>query len=581
MTIYPTIPLTVRSVGCAVLGLTLAVGPAHAQADDHSVPVAGCPMSRPANGVGPNYIAFSNWTTTASNGAVLGQGNPATITWGVVPDGATIPAHPPDIPAPTFSNLRARINATYPGAYPAWLAAMTSAMNEWSAANGLTLTFEAADDGATMENLGATTGAPGVLGVRADIRIGGTVFALNRLVAFSHFPTTSGLGGDIVVNSIDPNLFAGPNATRVAYWRNVMLHEVGHSLGLGHMCPAMHMRPVPSTTQTLPLHIDEVLAAHHQFGDVFEPDDNAATARTLTLSATGARTYFESNRSITAKPSSQDLDTYNVTVTTPGNVTVTVTPVGGSLYQIWPVTPTGGVDRCDPCVGSACQNRNPMDFGDLRFTVVGPGGAMTTVNSTVNGGIESTTIFFDTPGVMQVTVLASNLFQAQRYSIEFQIVPAFPIGSTCQSGTVVSATGAPENVLRVNNSFGGVERRVFVPVNAGATLQVLNPTVNGSTPAAWALWILPGTPASSMALPLGPIGTACFGPAPTGAGLLFMDSVGGGLFAGFGAPAPFSINLPTLFTGPTVLTAQGVIFDSTTPYTPQLRLTNAIIVESY
>ena len=106
------------------------------------------------------YRLSDRWNSTATNGGGLGQGDPTTITWSVVPDGTNISGEGP-------SGLITMLNNEF-GSSATWLPLLDQSFQRWDDLSGLTLVYEPNDDGVSQSNANR-----GLLGTRGDVRIGG------------------------------------------------------------------------------------------------------------------------------------------------------------------------------------------------------------------------------------------------------------------------------------------------------------------------------------------------------------------------------------------------------------------------
>ncbi|MFM9065908.1 MAG: matrixin family metalloprotease, partial [Planctomycetota bacterium] len=256
----------------------------------------------------------NRWTTTATNGSGLQQGDPTTVTWSIVPDGGQ-------------SNLIARLDAIYGGgggplsARP-WFPLVSSAFNSWTLQSGLKFVYEANDDNATMSNANS-----GALGVRGDIRINGANIDGNfGVLGFAFLPNY----GDITLDTNDV-FFANTSSNSIGL-RNVLAHEVGHALGILHTCPidqSKLMEPFYSGAFDGP-QIDDILAINRLYGDRLEPNDTKALATNLGTLNSG--TVTTSSVSVDGT-SDTDLYSFTVTGTTGKRLSATLRPDGSSYLE--------------------------------------------------------------------------------------------------------------------------------------------------------------------------------------------------------------------------------------------------------
>jgi len=212
---------------------------------------------------GLNGFQFNDtdrWSLTATNGGGLGQGDPTTITWSIVPDGTSIFGYNGEPTAP--SNLRARLNQIY-GSQAVWLPIFDGVFARWGELTGITYVFEPNDDGSPWTS---TTIAAGQLGVRGDVRISGHFIDGNsNVLAYNFFPNF----GDMVIDTAD-NTYNN-TASNSLILRNILAHEHGHGLGLSHVCPVSQtklMEPFLATAFDGP-QFDDILATNRGYGDSF------------------------------------------------------------------------------------------------------------------------------------------------------------------------------------------------------------------------------------------------------------------------------------------------------------------------
>lgn len=585
------LPLTLLSL--------VALGPL-AGAQLKSLPTEiSCPVDQPSihpsNPSGSNaefnFLNYLWGQPLATSQAIPVPGQPATITWGLVLDGTTIPASPNFLPSPFPSNLRARVNAFYPGGMsgsgqqPGFIADVTGWMNEWAAVSGVTFTHETStnggvsnDDGFPMDGAGAL-GAAGFAGTRADIRIGGAHLT-SPTEGFAYYPNS---GGDIVLNTSLTQPGGGTALwTNRAFMRNLIRHEVGHSLGLGHVCPinaTKVMEPIAQLTN-VDLSLDDRLGVQTLYGDAFENDDTLGTANVISLSTTGTTSVTQTDRSINkvVLAGSTDDDLFSIVTSTPGIVTVTISPAAGS-YCALPQPQQGSctpVCECTTPLSATCYSNN---WGDLTLTTVDSTGAVRLSNVGGPGFGEMHDIVFPAPGAASATVsvdtTSSALSWLQAYDITFSIapLPTFPTGSICQDGAVLDASGALEDTIFINGSNGGTARRVDVPINTPLSLLVQRPSQNTTAPAGFVIAAIGGAPGPTP-FSLGPIGTLCFD--PFGASTLQVADTFGTLGRPNASAANpiYTLSIPGGFSGPGIVTVQGVIEE-----TPGiLKVTNAIIL---
>ncbi|MCA9321157.1 MAG: IPT/TIG domain-containing protein, partial [Planctomycetes bacterium] len=150
----------------------------------------------------------------------------------------------------------------------------------------------------------------------------------------------------------------------------------------------------------------------------------------------------------------------------------------------------------------------------------------------------------------------------------------------CFAGVVGATLGAPANVLTVNASNGGIQRRVQVPIYQPFAIQMANPP-GAFSPSGFILFGHFGAADGSQSMDFGPAGALCFTvslPNPQAGTFILTDGFNAGvpsLVPGHPAPWVFALGRGIPFT--TTVTYQGVIVDPTNPAI--LSVTNAIILE--
>lgn len=131
------------------------------------------------------------------------------------------------------------------------------------------------------------------------------------------------------------------------FFRNVLTHEIGHSMGLGHSCPSVGqklMEPFYSDSYDSLQH-DDILGLQNLYGDPQEPDNSMAQARVMLPSATdnvpvAFYTYEQVANTSTASVLPGDADWTRSSVPGAVPVTFTVVPMGKS-YDTSPQNANG------------------------------------------------------------------------------------------------------------------------------------------------------------------------------------------------------------------------------------------------
>jgi len=340
------------------------------------------------------------WSSTASNGGGLVQGDPTVLTWGVVADGLQIPSGIGEPASP--SNLRAFLTNIYPGGPAQWLPIFEQIFGVWGELTGITYVYEPNDDGAPFLN------SQGVVGVRADLRVGGHFIDGNsNVLAYNYFPNN----GDMVIDTGDN--FYNNTTNNSIRMRNVLAHEHGHGMGISHVCPVQQtklMEPFVTVAFDGPQH-DDILSSNRLYGDALEPNDTAGTASDL-----GILGPDSTDVDTVSVDGSTDVDYFAFEVTTGGLLSVTMSPVGFT-YLEGPQMTNG---NCTP--GTSF---NTLTLSNLGFQVRASNG--TTVLATVdNNGVgiaETLTDFsLSSAGTYYLRVIGLQN-QAQIYNLSASFEP--------------------------------------------------------------------------------------------------------------------------------------------------------------
>ncbi len=318
------------------------------------------------------YQLGGRWTTTATDGGGLSQGDPTTLTWSFVPDGTTI-QNGCGVAGESSddSDLIAFLDGVF-GAGPGgsdltqrpWFTHFDEVFDRWAELTGNTYVYESNDDGVPY----ATSSNPGVVGTRGDVRLGGhRIDGNSGVLACNYFPNN----GDMIIDTDDS--FYSPS--NILGFKNVLSHEHGHGLGFHHSCPIEQeklMEPFVTTAFDGPQE-DDILAGNRQYGDKNEDNNTAGTATSLGTINNGST----ASDTIVSIDDSSDSDYYSFSITATSNVSVTVTPTGTTYLS----GPQNGNGTC-----SAGTNFNALTQSNLGVELIDTDG--TTVLATANANSE-------------------------------------------------------------------------------------------------------------------------------------------------------------------------------------------------
>ena len=354
---------------------------------------------------GPDYVLGSRWTATATDGGGLGQGDPTTLTWSVVPDGTWISG---DVGEPaSASTVRAYFTGIY-GSYTAWIAVLQEVFDRWGELTGITYVYEPNDDGAAWLSAG------GALGVRGDVRIAGHPIDGNYgVLAYNWYPNL----GDMVIDV--PDSFYTNTSGNSIRLRNVVAHEHGHGLGLAHSCPLSQtklMEPYLSTAFDGPQH-DDILATNRFYGDRFEHDDTPATAADLgAISDISVDTLSIDDNA--------DTDLFSFSAAANSTFGATVTPVGMTYLT----GPQNGDGSCSP--GTPYDS---LRIHDLALRVLDTDGLTELASADLGGLGEAEQLMgVELPsgaGNYYVEITGDSTNSAQLLQLNLAITPTFEVFS--------------------------------------------------------------------------------------------------------------------------------------------------------
>jgi len=331
----------------------------------------------------------SGWTNKSSG--TSGLGRPATLTWSVVPDGTQLPT---GLGEPASDNdLIAFLDGVHHGgatpggsdlAQRSWWQLMNSAFERWDALTGISFSYEPNDDGLRLAS------ANGVLGLRGDYRIGGHGIdgqTSPTFLAYNYFPNNA----DMVIDTDEINRWSNANDNYLLF-RNMMMHEIGHGIGLNHVesfdvdpvkpqfqFGTFLMEPILASTFDGP-QFDDILGAHRLYGDVNETGNgnetpltatalgSLQTGQTISIGTDATDTFVgPTDVDFVSIDDNSDTDYFKFSITAPESLSLTLTPLGPT-YDEGPQSSGNGGNQ-QPLV-SAALNDLSMSIYDSNFSLL-------------------------------------------------------------------------------------------------------------------------------------------------------------------------------------------------------------------
>lgn len=287
------------------------------------------------------YEIFNRWSGTQTDGYGLRRGDPVTLLWSIVPDGRVYSRatdsqlvgflddgwNVPELDrTPDFTNR------------PWWLV-INNAYAQYARVSGIAFQYVA-----EQTDTGENTGKIG------DIRIGGENIDGNPAgaLADSTFPDLSDIRIDITrkADKSVPHYF-----TSEAAFRNLIMHETGHGVGLNHVTfvnnSGKALMEARLRTDIWGLQFDDIYALNRQYGDPCERNggnDTWATATPLGSFTTSGSISVGTDavNSVNGQfdddwvgiDGETDADWFEFSVTGESFANIKLTPVGPTYAQV-------------------------------------------------------------------------------------------------------------------------------------------------------------------------------------------------------------------------------------------------------
>lgn len=370
------------------------------------------------------FRTTTRWTTTSTNGSGLKQGDPTTLTWSFPADGTVtddIEPENPDSPNVLRNFLDTQFGNGGGGSdltTRPWFSIFDDSFKRLEALSGLTFSYLAADDGVAMRQNNA-----GILNTRADMRIMGKHVdgqSGSSTLAYNFFPVE---GGDMIIDTDDINYFTDASNNRRPF-KNVLMHETGHGLGLLHSESTTDNFLMAATANDVydGPQLDDILALQRHYGDVHEKAGGnvfgsahsfgtVSPGQSASIGTLGDATLVTLPQSdFVSIDDETDVDFYKFNVTAIGTFSITLTP-RGKTYNTSVTSTTQG-------------SFNSKNQNDLTLTLLGADGTTVLQTRNVGGlGVAETITDFavGAPGTFFVKVSGATADKVQLYGLSIDV----------------------------------------------------------------------------------------------------------------------------------------------------------------
>ena len=402
----------------------------------------------------------SRWNNTATDGATTPAGDAVTLTWGIAAEGSPIGDAFGANTGPEGSsfidfldNVTNRDTNSTGGAdltQRNWFSLFEDSVNRISQVSGVTFDFESNDDGAPLFTAppggGLFAGPAGVLGTRADIRIGGRSVdgqTGGNTLAFA-FPANI---GETVFDTDNVNFYSGTANDSVGF-RNVLTHELFHALGISHVDSAggasFLLNPTINTSFDGP-QLDDILVLQRNYGDFLESSNNQlgndSIATATVLGVLSDNNPLSAGQEVddtvigfnevgfVSINDATDVDVFEFSLSQLSDVTIDLSPEGASYLQ--------GVEN------GALETINTLALNDLALQLFDSNGNLLAAADNVGVGLNES--------IFQTLNAGTFFVEVTGASDEIQL---FTLGISS-----VAAVPEPGSVLIVAGLFGFLQIR--------------------------------------------------------------------------------------------------------------------------
>lgn len=285
------------------------------------------------------YDIVNRWGATQVDGPGLQRGDPVTLRWSIVPDGQAYSRSANsqliqylddgwNIPAAQRApNLTGR----------SWWSVMNTAYQQFGRVSGVNMVYVA------EQNANGTD-----TGMEGDVRVGGENIdgTPGGALADNTFPNDGDMRIDTTRESNGQPTFWHTNEAAL---RNLMIHETGHGVGLGHAqnTGVAAVMEGGLRTDIWGLQFDDVYALNRQYGDPLERNGGNNTSATATPLGNVTLGGFVSvggdavdsvveqfDDDWTGVDGSSDADWFRFTMSAPGFANIKLTPIGPSYTSV-------------------------------------------------------------------------------------------------------------------------------------------------------------------------------------------------------------------------------------------------------